>query len=210
MTLSAAACTTLSALKSALGITVSTYDADLEFAIEAASSSIAGYCGRTLEYGTGIVEKFAGGSRASFALSRTPVASVASITYDGEALTSTDYELEDASAGIVRLLTGPFYDDQIFWSFQPQPVPGTARKLIAITYAGGYVMPAGVSPTLPPAIQQAALSTATAIWRARGRDMSITARSLGKWSESYEIADESGLTSFARSLLAPYRRVVIA
>ncbi len=60
--------------------------------------------------------------------------------------------------------------------------------------------------TTPQDVQEAAIATAVALYRARGTDGRIASESLGDWSVTYraEQGDEL-LPALARALLAPYR-----
>lgn len=209
MAVGAHALTTLAKLKAALGISASTYDTQLEDLIDEISDAIESYVGHDLHYEEDIEEKVQAGDRYLLKVSRTPVVAVVSVAYDGTALDSALYEIESANAGMIRLLTGPYHDDWSWALFAAQRVPGTARKLMTITYDGGYTLPASGSQTLPKTITRAATSACVAAWLARGRDLTITSRTLGKWAESYGAmgdASMTGLPPAVCAMLAPWRR----
>ena len=74
-------------------------------------------------------------------LSRTPIASIISITLDGTLVTATDYKLEDREIGFV-------FDDS-GWGSELVDVPAIARSrssqpgdlVWAVRYRGGYYLP---------------------------------------------------------------------
>jgi hypothetical protein len=91
---------TVGNIKSDLGITVSTDDAYLGRALAAASADIVMYCNRSFLRDTIDDTFFMDGCHSALVLSRTPVASVTSVTQAGTVLDPTGYTF-DAATGII-------------------------------------------------------------------------------------------------------------
>lgn len=100
-------------------------DAAVTLWIEAASDAIESYCGRSFEAAAGITETLDGERRAALLLARTPVTAINSITEDGVALTSAEYQWY--SDGRIYRMNG---DYRVAWTWKAQAV--------VIDYDGGY------------------------------------------------------------------------
>lgn len=145
------AITTVARCKQFRGIAPSNteHDAELARLIEAVQSWLEGRCGRVFDRGT--VTEYHDGSRGrnSLMVARPPIIGITSIHDDPAQLWSSeteidpsDYYIESASAGIVRLRSGWFAD---------------AARNVRIVYEGGY-------DPIPSDLEQAALEM---IWSAR-------------------------------------------
>jgi hypothetical protein len=94
--------TTLAIVKDELSITASTYDTYLERLIGAATAYVTSFCKRTFHYEAAIIEKVAGFGTSYLCLSRAPVLTITSITYDGATINSADYAIDgDGASGLV-------------------------------------------------------------------------------------------------------------
>lgn len=210
MALAANALTTLLVAKDELGIRPSDASEDeaIERRIDVASQLVAKHVGRALHYGAGIVEKVAGFGGQRLFLSRTPVLSVASVTLDGEEVSSDSFSIEEAGTGILYREAGWRWTATLAPGLVgPVGMAGREALLYSVTYTGGWVtrpQVAGVlTLTLPADIEQACLFTVVQLWRMRGRY-----RNLDVETKESEPDDWGGLgiPEIAQSLLAPYVR----
>jgi hypothetical protein len=169
--------TTADALNAETGNTSS--DNSVTFSlIDAASSSVSDYCGRV--FGKEIVAQTIEVTRsaACLILARYPVASITSVTIDGEAITADQYEIDRHKGLIYRLCSG-----------RRQPWP---CGRVVITYAGGYVLPGETDRNLPARIEQATIELARSLWYRRRRDPLLRSVEIpGVISEDYTIADNA-------------------
>ena len=199
----------LGRLRSALDITNTESDSDLEFAIKAASRFVDGYCNREFWYESAHVEKLRSGDQPFLVLERTPVWSVAEVKHIVNDTTQslTDLMIEE-KAGVLHL-------QQIVpsrsWhhSGVDQKINYTVEQPNwQVTYAGGYTTPAqdavsGVDP-LPDDLQMATQMIATNIYESRGQDlrirrMHVLEAAIWYHSGSIEVGVEM--------ILQPYRRI---
>lgn len=97
-------------------------------------------------------------------LARRPVVSITSITEDGTAVASTDYQLA-AMPGTLRRLTGSL---PIAW-------PST---LIVVTYVAGWLLPGQTSRNLPADIEGAVIDLVKESWFSRKRDPDVKAEEI--------------------------------
>jgi hypothetical protein len=136
------ALTTLAACKSAWGIDVTTYDDLIIRAINSASDRIERYCSRHFGYTQVVDEAHAGKGGKYLTLDRTPLISITEITHDGITIDSSNYEINDAAAGLIASVYGGWmWDCDNIANIGRDPFPGSERKLYAVSYTGGYVLP---------------------------------------------------------------------
>lgn len=212
MALTDAALTTLANVKTALGISGSSEDTRLERIIEAASALAANYCSRVFEVpitddalGT-LTEKQAGVGTPFLILNRPPIDEDQSIavSIDGVTESTSNYEVHDAKGGVLYhkvgtwLITAP-----AAWGISRPPAFNFPRKLISITYRGGYVTPTqattySLTRDLPYDLEQAAIMLAVSIYNSEGRDQTISNESLMSYSVSYGAV---GVGTSAKALL---------
>jgi hypothetical protein len=214
--LAALALTTVSALEQELGIasgSAGTTLALLERAIHAASQAIASAVGRELHYATGRIERVAGHRTPQLLVRVTPLRSIASIVYlsssgGEETIEADDYEIEDASAGIIRRVGGVWLWTGRVTRIDADPLGGSELLLYRVTYTGGWVTPeqaTGLLPRdLPYDIEDACLRLAALVYRARGRDESIRSKKLLDASVTYGATAEAQATILA-PIVATYR-----
>lgn len=192
-------------LKTQLGITVSTYDTELDAIIDRVSAAIVSYCdlatdqlGRATFARESMVATFyAGACRDQHLLLpwRIPVGTITSVVEAGLTLAATDYRVLPMRAILERL------DDDY-------PVAWSSEKIV-VTYAAGWVMPA----TLPYDIQQAALYEASARWYAKDRDPLLRSETIPdvfqqSWASSGGALDMSaGVLPETAGMLAKYRHI---
>jgi hypothetical protein len=142
----------LASLKTELQIAGTADDAWLQEKITEASAVIAAYCGRSFGQET-ISQTFRLERPApALQLARFPLASVTSVTEDGELLTSDLFEAQP-EPGLLRRLSGD------------RPAAWTAAK-VTVVYQAGYALPASA----PAALRDACLTLVKARWSGRSRD----------------------------------------
>jgi len=157
--------TSLANVKADLNISGSDDDAYLGRLISSTSSAIESYCGRKFAQQT-ITETLANDGSDTIVLSRHPVATLSSITYKGATVSSDDYFLDSAEAGIVR------HDTK--WN-------NTGRQLdYAVEYTYGYVLPSFSSGTVdfPKDLEYAVISTIKAAYYDRNSNPNIAKESI--------------------------------
>lgn len=228
MALSQAALTTLDAVKAALGITSLSQDSAIERVIESASAAAANYVGRPLHRVDGIVEAVRGYASNYLMVSRSPIVSVTSVAYDGSTVDPTSYEIDSSDASVLYAPDGWVWTGVVgAGAVGIMPLPGTERRLYTVTYDGGYVTPNQVdlgsfdevgppivtkTRTLPYDLEEAVIKIATDMWQRLGRDDAVIGEALLSGSVNYSVTGMGmgPIGAYARSLLDPYRRLVIA
>ncbi len=188
----------LATVKLELCISGTAEDAYLQAQIATASAAASAWCGRV--FAREVVSEVwrPTASLESLALSRYPVASIASVVEDGVTLASTDYEM-DAEAGMLWRLSS---DARTAWS---------ARK-ITVAYTGGYLLPGQTNRTLPADIERAAVLMVAATYNARGRDPMLRsegAQGIGQVSYLDPRAGMEAMPPQAAALLGPYRSLTV-
>jgi hypothetical protein len=192
--------TTLAALKTALGLTEPSHDAELERLIAVATDRIEDYCGRRFSAGT-IVEDLAGHGTYLEPLARVPVVQVLSVAYEGGVLPVTSYEVQSAEGGLLRALGG------FVWTaggeqqgYQIQGQPGSERRLYRVTYDAGYVTPEQSAqmigtPTLTFSASAKTITRSTGSWIADGFTAPLRATVAGTVSNNgvFKIASMTAL-----------------
>lgn len=135
MALTANSLTTWAKLKDELGLTDDTLQARGEGYIAEVSEELERLCNRVFRRAAGHVEAVAPGD-FRLAVSRPPIISVASITENGTAVDATDYEVQDAEAGLILREDGWTREDLGYEGGQL-----LQKATVEVTYAGGYVLP---------------------------------------------------------------------
>jgi hypothetical protein len=143
----------LAAVKADLGITGAADDAWLLATIDEATAAAAAYCLRFEGFGRATWEQTERLTRIEpwIMLARDLEPAVATVTEDGTALATADYEL-DMGGLLYRLVD----DVRVAW---------TARKVV-IRYDAGFV-------TIPPGLARAAVDLVVRAYSARGRDPAL-------------------------------------
>ena len=217
-TLTNDALTTLGTVKDELGITDASSDETLKRLINAVSRRIRSYCRRTFYYEVDIVEQFAGYGSTNLLLSRMPVISVDSITYDSMAVDSDDYSIGDAAAGILYRPTGWAWTAKLQRNAAAaDPLPGTEEKLFEVTYTGGWItpqqaaddaklgVPLGWVRSLPEDLEDACILAVTSRYGMRGQDITVKSERSLNYSATYGDRD---LPLPVKEMLAPYRELL--
>jgi hypothetical protein len=164
------ALTTVATVKAELGTQTASALMRLPSLIEQSSSLIVGYLGRELARAT-IQETIVWGSDFGIAqqqivLSRTPVATLTSVSFDGVVQDLTTIDFDTASGLIYRHA----YAYNLDYNIQPGYGYGYRTDVV---YDGGYLLPGQVGANLPPAIERACIDITLALWHrsARGDPM---------------------------------------
>jgi hypothetical protein len=218
MALATSALTTVSALEAEMGITPSstgTTLALLERAINAASASIAAALGRELHHAERI-ERVAGHGTPQLLTRVTPLRSIALIEYlgadDPEEIDAADYEIADASAGLVRRHCATWRWTGRVTSIDGDLQGGSEQLLYRVTYTGGWITPeqegGALVRDLPYDIEDAALRLSALLYRSRGRDESVKSRKLMSASVTYG-ATQAAQADILAPIVSTYRRLVL-
>lgn len=195
--------TTLATARDELGIAGTGSDARIQRYIREASARIVGYCGRDFASAV-LVETFRpdpcgrlGQDLDCLLLSRTPVASIASVAEDGAAVDASGYELAADTGELWRIGSS---GERTAWS-------GTVAT---VTYRGGYAM----VTDLPEELEAACLELVRLAWFQRQRDPSLRSESVpGVRDAAYQIGTPGGadgLPDTVRAVLDRYRRLTVA
>lgn len=196
--------TTQASFREDLNEDIAFEDAYLGRLIDRASDAICQYARRTLAKQS-YSETFRDVcGMESLSLRHYPVTAIASVTEDGTAVSSGDYEYDAASGVLYRLSS----DARTSWN---------AAKIV-IAYTAGYVLPAQTlvgagasgSRTLPHDIEQAAIVAVRAAYLSRGNDPGVKSYNIpGVITEDTGASAADGLPAEAKMLLNPYRRILV-
>jgi hypothetical protein len=175
--------TDLPTVKAWLGVTTTTYDAQLSGLVTAVSAFVANYLGRQL-LAASYVETYRGNGQRSMVLRNFPITAVASVAFAGQTIT--------AAADPVALTSGILFDDRtltlVGYRF-PIGLP------VVVSYTAGYA-------ATPPDVGQAAVELVGEAFRRRDR-IGLASKSLGGQEViAFSLKD---MNDTVRALLAPYQ-----
>jgi len=217
MALSQAALCELAAVKTALGIAVSTYDTTLERLIEVASARINRYCNRTFHRADEISEYVAAYGLTHLLVSRPPILTIDWVKFDGVTVDSSAYECysEHAQQGVIHNSGGWTWTCAGLDNIDASSMPGTEQLLYQVQYDGGYVTANQVTlttfatRTLPYEIEQAAIDFAALMYHRQGDDPRIQSESVDGASVSYSVTGQLSMDmpDYIRVPLTAYRLV---
>jgi hypothetical protein len=207
MALAANALTTVAEMESILGLASGSKNSELTRAINRASAIADSYAGRVFYRQTAITEKHPGQTGPILLLDQAPINSITSVKYlDGDAESSTTYEIHDADVGEVYRVSGNWAGiDTVFRDASLTAFTGQGRKTWTIVYDAGWYTPQqaidlAVTRTLPYDIEHAVCQIAVQLYRAEGRDPSLRSESLMKASQSFA-AGGSGDSSWLKTVV---------
>lgn len=223
MPLPESALTTLATAAGELGITPgedSAVDARLERYITVASDRLASMCDRDFHHVEGHTERVGNAGGTYLLVSdHLPVVSIASIEWDdgiGDATTVDDtaYRLTDdaAKSGMIERVKGAWRSTQVERQEIERKPTHRSRPLYLVTYTGGWVTPQQVADddtltrTLPYDIEDAVVQYVTMRERQRGKDGSVSSKSVGPASVSYETVDGQRVPPAFASVVRTHRR----
>ena len=185
--------TSLARVKTELGITGTAEDAKLTTLIAEASNLITIYCKRN-SFGAQTVRQTERLSERleCIVLALDLAVVIASVTVDGVALLTTEWELDGAL--LYRLDAS---DDRRMW--------WEGGTKVVIQYATGWTLPAGA----PDALERAAVDLVANLYRAAGRDTTVRSETVeGIGSISYVDGRSTGANAAALPL-APDRMAAV-
>jgi hypothetical protein len=186
-------------------------NARAEALINAASDTIERFCGRSFARQVGIVENVAGFGGPALWLARNPVEAIASITFDGSAISATDYTLEPEKGRLYRA-SGWVWTASIARAIDEfLQLPGTEEKLFQVTYTGGYALPQnnrtpGTYP-LPYDLEEACLALATYRMSMSPKNQGLSAEQAGNASRSFSGGKAPDVPDYIAGMLEPYVRI---
>lgn len=219
MALATNALTNVATMEAVLGLASGSADAQLQRVINQASAIAESFARRVFYRNTAISEKHAGNDGPILVLSQPPINSITSVTYlTGSADDSSTYEIHNANTGEVYKVSGTWGGiDWHFGDISQTVYLGAGRKVWTVVYDGGWYTPkqddddGAVTRTLPYDIEQAVIAIAVALYRAEGRDPTLTAERLMEAQQTYAASDPYGkgwLETFvpgAAAILKRYR-----
>lgn len=166
--------TTVSNFKELIGKSDSVDDTLLGKIITRASEAVVSYCGREFAKQT-YTETMKGDGSPFLKMSRIPIVSVTSVSYQGVAVTASDYVVNEPEQGVITNLNSYWYYTGYKYDY-------------SVVYVAGYVLPTFTSgtPNLPADIEQAVLEVAKIMWFSRKDDLSVTQENVPEvYSVSY-------------------------
>lgn len=199
--------TTVAAVKAALGVASSKFDAELTRLIAAATSAIETYVGHVYAQQT-YEEGVVGSDHPMLMVTNVPVVGTPVVLSGGSPV--TDFEVRDAAAGVLYRQVGWAAGDWVGWETEPVAQHSTGELTYYVTYVAGYVLPGQPDADLPGHIEQACIETVVAWYRGAKRDPSVASKKVGDLTITYQdtevpTAAALGLPPMARALLS--RRV---
>lgn len=197
-----------------LGVTAS--DPKLPRYVSVMSDAVRRFINRPrVHYGAGIVEMVRSFNRHRLVLAVTPILGNVAVQFDdGTVVSTADYSIEDADAGLLFRSGGwPYTGSLRPGLLYADRDPGSERASVQVTYDAGWVTPAqaassswsGPVRSLPYDIEEACVQGCVALYRRSGEDARVQSESLGDYSVSY-LQNVSHLPPTALALLEPYRR----
>lgn len=186
MALADNALTIVATVEDELGIASGTEDARLERYINEASAIAESYAGRSF-YRETVTENVRGGEGPYLFIAKPPIVTLGSISFLGSAISSADYEIHNADAGIIYAINGSWQRLSVgYQDISRTPASGQERKAYEVFYSGGWITPNQVGTRdLPYDIEAAAIMIVSHLYRSRGRDQSIRSESLLQSSVTY-------------------------
>lgn len=140
--------TTVTRVKSELGVTSTSYDSLLGDIVDRASAAVESYCHRTFAREV-VSETTPGFGGIHLQVTRTPLISVSSITQNSNTVDSTGYSIADANKGWIYRRDGWDWTAQVHeglhatwaWMDHGFPLARTEEPQFTVAYTGGYIMP---------------------------------------------------------------------
>jgi len=196
MALATNALTNVATMEAVLGLASGSADARLQRVINQASAIAEAFAGRVFYRNTAISEKHPGQNTPIIVLEQPPINSITSVTYlTQSAEDSSSYEIHDANVGEVYRVSGTWGGvDVLFGDASRTVYSGQGRMVWTFAYDGGWYTPkqdddsGSVTRTLPYDIEQAVIAIAVALYRAEGRDPTLTGERLMEAQQTYATA----------------------
>lgn len=195
--------TTVSAVKSLLGLTTTADDALLGTLIDRASIAINNFCLRSFAAETLLETLAASGRNQNLRLARFPIISVSSVQLDGVDVDSSLYTLQEPELGFLFSLYG--------WRWTQ------GQLSYAVTYQAGFKLPGQTNApvgaaNLPADIEAACIDTTKVLYLQAQDNPNIYSESVpGVYSVVYHASRSSGgsdiIPGSSQSALLGYRDV---
>lgn len=207
----------LSAYKTAAGITSSTDDTLLTSLLQRATGMLEGYLGYPLMRGVYSETVPAYGSQ-ELRVSRTPVTAVTAVYYTSDLVDPTSYTVENPGAGIIYRELGWPWTAGLEYDLTPHVTPQSELRSFRVEYEAGYCQAGSTyastdgwlttGTAVPFELEQACVQATNFLYRSGGRDPSVTSKRIGDLSITYESgnADGSGLPFSVKGQVAHLRR----
>lgn len=158
-----------------------------------------------------VTEKVAGSSGHLLQLSRAPVSSITSITYDGTLLDADDYRLQNSLAGQIWLDNGVVDTSYPIGNLSGTSFAHQGKKLYEVIYVAGWIMPGVTGRTLPRDIERAGLDLVRSYINARSNPDIKSEEVPNVYNVTYFDRPTSGgsIPPAVADILNPYRMVVL-
>lgn len=146
--------------------------------VDQASAAIVSYCNREFALET-VEETLPTTGSCNLMLTRTPIASISSITFNGVTVPATDYFLTEPEAGFVFNPNGWGDSAQRTYGLSGTPVQNSRAYLLKATYSAGYVPPGFTgTPAMPYDIERACIELVKSLWLGRKLNPNIESESV--------------------------------
>ncbi len=183
--------------------------------ITAASAMVESYIRRPKMLLQAQYREYVGGTgEQTIMLSVTPISSIDTITFKGQALTPVDWTV-DPTTGILFRPQGWHYTGAVWRDIEDTRLPNGATPDYVIDYTAGYISPAqgvGFPPELPADIEQAMIVTLLQWVQTQTANLTIQRTRIGDFTQTFfagtsNVGGVRGLPNPAMDMLKPYRRV---
>jgi hypothetical protein len=208
----------LETVKSRIGISDTSNDDVISELIDEASQLVTDFVGYDLAQ-KAYVETIPGSQHRFLLLSRMPINSVSSITFDGSAI--TDYTIHDAASGILYRELGWTRSIGYYGPINIDPLPGSEIPNWIVTYVAGFKIPGEEGElsdgeyNLPRSIQAHVFTVVKTLYFNRQRDPNVKSRRVEEFEEVYGTDSinigtigVSGLPLSVEKGLSPWKRFV--
>lgn len=168
--------------------------------IDAATRAIERFCNRTFARQT-YIERIDGNASRDLLLRNSPIIGTPTIVADSTPV--IDFEVGDASAGILYREAGWLTSGDTYWFAEGDYLPTTNGMRYTVTYEAGYKLPGEDDSTLPYDIEQACIETVV-YWLVRNPDVNVRSHKVDDLMITYAegmSADHEGIPPIARSML---------
>ena len=206
--------TTIEAVKRNLGITDADQDEPIEDMIQQNSDFITSYTSRVFAR-QNVTESFIGKGLPNVELSITPIISISELKLKEAIVTSENFTINDAEAGILQIETG-FTSTELAWNTIDRAVSPYGVKDWSCTYIGGYTLPSwqttGIPRDLPYDLERACIEMTKSTFHNASLDGSIKTYKIGDtsvtWDKSSSASgvNNAGIPTVAANILDYYRR----
>lgn len=165
------------------------------------------FCNRSFEYQEDIAERVRGYGDGYLLVQQTPITEITSITKNGSLIDASNYEIDDAEAGVIYSQTGFEANNIVLEGLANRILPNSQEADIDIVYSAGYVLPGTAGRTLPYDIERAQMQLVKHLWQSRTRDMSIKSEKADDiYQATYTDNAESAMPMAAQLLLSRWKR----